>query len=42
MKTTFKARITKKEFYRLGGLSNSSLFRKGTKSGWTYWMTFTP
>jgi hypothetical protein len=32
-------RITKAEFYRLGGLRNSKLYRKGTKGGgWTYWM----
>ena len=33
-----KVRITKKEFYRWGGFSNSDLIRKATKSGvWTYW-----
>jgi hypothetical protein len=32
-------RITKAEWYRLGGFQNSNLFRKGTKrGGWTYWM----
>ena len=31
-------RITKKEFYTLGGFSNPALFRKQTPGGgWSYW-----
>lgn len=31
-------RISKKQFYVLGGFSNPDLFRQHTKSGWTYWV----
>ena len=31
-------RITKREWYALGGFANTKLFRKGTSRGWTYWM----
>ena len=31
-------RITKKEFYSLGGFANSKLFRRGTRTGrWLYY-----
>jgi hypothetical protein len=30
--------ISKREWIALGGLSNPNLFRKGTRSGWSYWM----
>lgn len=35
------ARITKAEWYRLGGFANTRLFRKANKNGsWRYYMTF--
>lgn len=35
-----KERITKVEFYRLGGFSNSDLFRKQSRGGaWRYYRT---
>lgn len=30
-------KITKKEFYKLGGLANPKLFRKESNGVWTYW-----
>lgn len=34
-----KKRITKKEFYRLGGFANSDLFRLQTRGGsWRYYV----
>ena len=33
-----KTRITKKEYYEMGGQANSNLFRKQLKNGaWSYW-----
>lgn len=32
-----RERISRAEFWRGGGLSNPLLFRKGTKTGWSYW-----
>lgn len=35
-----KERITKKEFYDLGGFANSGLFRKQSRGGaWCYYRT---
>lgn len=35
-----KERITKKEFYDLGGFANSGLFRKQSRGGaWRYYRT---
>lgn len=35
-----KKRITKKEFYDLGGFANSDLFRKQSRGGeWRYYRT---
>ena len=31
-------KMSKKEFYALGGLSCDGLFRKAHKNGWSYWM----
>jgi hypothetical protein len=33
------ARISRREFYRAGGLAHLYQFRKGTASGWSYWRT---
>ena len=33
-----KTRITKKQFYAMGGFANSNLFRRDYGRGWTYWM----
>lgn len=30
-------KITKKEFYKLGGLANPKLFRKSANGVWSYW-----
>ena len=40
MKHVPAARITKEEFYRLGGLRNSKLFRtqRSKSGGWRYWL----
>lgn len=32
-------RISKSEWYRIGGFRNSKCFRRGTPDGWTYWVT---
>ena len=32
-------RLSKTEWYRRGGFSNPLLFRRGIKSGWSYWTT---
>lgn len=35
----WKVRITKCEWYRLGGFKNSGLFRtQASRGGWQYWM----
>lgn len=33
-----KEKITKEQFYRLGGFSNPKLFRIMRGSAWTYWV----
>ena len=32
-----KERITKKEFYNMGGFARSNLFRIMKRNVWTYW-----
>lgn len=32
-----RTRISRAEFYAMGGFSNPNLMRKGTRSGWSYW-----
>lgn len=32
-----RARSSKAAFYKAGGLSNPSLFRRISGGGWTYW-----
>lgn len=40
MQRKWKERITKKEFYELGGFANSDLFRKQSRGGaWRYYRT---
>ena len=34
---TERTKISRRSFYANGGLSNPRHFRKGTRSGWTYW-----
>lgn len=34
-----RAKISKREWYKLGGLTNSKLFRKANKAGvWSYYI----
>jgi hypothetical protein len=33
-------KINKREFYDLGGVQNSKIFRKQTSRGWKYFKTF--
>jgi hypothetical protein len=39
MKTGTIIKITKKEFYGLGGFSNPNLFRKHNGKNWDYYKT---
>lgn len=34
---TYPVRITRREFYADGGLSNPALFRRMSGGAWTYW-----
>ena len=35
---TIKKRITRKQYYDLGGMANSNVFRKERSDGyWSYW-----
>lgn len=37
MITFRRTRVSRRDFYRWGGLSQPDLYRKGTSSGWSYW-----
>lgn len=30
-------KLSRNQFYRYGGFSNPNQFRKGTRTGWSYW-----